>query len=151
MVVCVYSVHLVEWCRFARFCRWIIVLSKWSIRLLATSCRNIAPSLSRRESLHRSASSVLQFRLLLTEKICFFHFAFSGAFRAHAFSALMLLVGRQEGHPACKNWVVGCGHGYLSGARCRLAYGPADATANHCVLLQWNPDWFYLSGTGSPR
>jgi len=23
-----------------------------------------------------------------------------------AFSALMLLVGRQEGHPACKNWVV---------------------------------------------
>jgi len=24
------------------------------------------------------------------------------AFRAHAFSALTLLVGRQEGHPACK-------------------------------------------------
>jgi len=33
----------------------------------------------------------------------------------------MLLVGRQEGHPACKkNWVVGCWRGYLSGARCRL-------------------------------
>jgi len=33
----------------------------------------------------------------------------------------MLLVGRQEGHPACKKteW---CWHGYLSGARCRLAY-----------------------------
>jgi len=40
--------------------------------------------------------------------------------------ALMLLVGWQEGHPACKNWVVGCWHGYLSGARCRLAYSPAD-------------------------
>jgi len=26
-----------------------------------------------------------------------------------AFSALTLLVGRQEGHPACKNWVVGAG------------------------------------------
>ena len=53
------------------------------------------------------------------------------------FSALMLLVGRQEGHPACKkNWVVGCWRGYLSGARCRLAYGPADATATHCLLLQ---------------
>ena len=26
----------------------------------------------------------------------------------YAFSALTLLVGRQEGHPACKNWVVGC-------------------------------------------
>jgi len=35
-----------------------------------------------------------------------------------------------------KNWVVGCWHGYLSGARCRLAYGPADAAANHCLLLQ---------------
>ena len=128
-----------------------------------------------------------------------------------AFSALTLLVGRQEGHPACKKtewgsagvvvylergaglhmaqlmplpltvscfskiqigstflvpahpgspgnravkrvcvcvlhilfsyllmlyWVVGCWHGYLSGARCRLAYGPADATATHCLLLQ---------------
>ena len=26
-----------------------------------------------------------------------------------SFSALALLVGRQEGHPACKNWVVGAG------------------------------------------
>jgi len=68
-----------------------------------------------------------------------------------AFSALTLLVGRQEGHPACKNWVVRCWCGYLSGAICRLAYGPADATATHCLLLQWNPDWFSLSGTGSPR
>jgi len=53
-----------------------------------------------------------------------------------AFSALTLLVGRQEGHPACKNRVVGCWRGYLSGARCRLAYSPADATATHCLLLQ---------------
>jgi len=35
------------------------------------------------------------------------HLAFS------AFSTLMLLHGWQEGHPACKNWVVGCWHGYL--------------------------------------
>ena len=34
-----------------------------------------------------------------------------------AFSALTLLVGRQEG-------------------QCRLAYRPADATATHCLLLQ---------------
>jgi len=53
-----------------------------------------------------------------------------------AFSALTLLVGRQEGHPACKKRVVGCWRGCLSGARCRLAYGPADATATHCLLLQ---------------
>ena len=32
--------------------------------------------------------------------------------------------------------VVECWRGYLSGARCRLAYGPADATATHCLLLQ---------------
>jgi len=38
-----------------------------------------------------------------------------------AFSALTLLVGRQEGHPACKKMSDG-------------------------VLA----DWFYLSGTGSP-
>ena len=29
-----------------------------------------------------------------------------------------------------------CLHGYLSGARCRHAYGAADATATHCLLLQ---------------
>jgi len=45
-----------------------------------------------------------------------------------SFSALTLLVGWQEGHSACKNSVVGCCHGYLSAVRCRLAYGPADAT-----------------------
>ena len=52
-----------------------------------------------------------------------------------AFSALMLLVGWQEGHPACKKtWVVRCRRGYLSGARCRHACGPADANATHCLL-----------------
>jgi len=35
----------------------------------------------------------------------------------NAFSALTLLAGRQVKHPACKNWVAGCWHGYLSGAR----------------------------------
>jgi len=56
--------------------------------------------------------------------------------RLIAFSALTLLVARQEVHPACKKRVVGCWRGYLSGARCRLAYGPADATATHCLLFQ---------------
>ena len=48
----------------------------------------------------------------------------------------MLLVGRQEGHSVCKK----LGGGVLtwlsmSGARCRLAYGPADAIATHPVVL----------------
>ena len=45
-------------------------------------------------------------------------------------------LGGRKGIRPIKNWVVGCWHGYLSGARCRLAYGPADATATHFCLLQ---------------
>ena len=52
-----------------------------------------------------------------------------------SFSSLMLLVGWQEGHLACKNWVVRYWLGYLSGARCKwFAYGPADATATPSSL-----------------
>jgi len=50
--------------------------------------------------------------------------------------ALTLLVGLQEGHPACKNWVVGCWHGYLSGARPADLHMAHDATATHYLLLQ---------------
>jgi len=50
-----------------------------------------------------------------------------------AFSALTLLVGRQEGHSACKKLSGGVLAWCLFGARCKLAYGPADATATHCV------------------
>jgi len=70
-----------------------------------------------------------------------------------AFSALTLLVGQHEGHTACKNWVVGCWRDYLSGARCRLAYGPADATATHCLLLskiQIGFIFLVLAHPGSP-
>jgi len=48
-------------------------------------------------------------------------------------SALTLLVGRQEGHPACKK---------LSGGLLAWlsvwseVHGPADATATHSLLLQ---------------
>ena len=59
-------------------------------------------------------------------------------------------LGGRKGIRPVKNWVLGCWRGHLSGVMCRLAYGLADATATHYLLLQWNPDWFYLSGTGSP-
>ena len=65
------------------------------------------------------------FQLSLINRHCYFI--------TDAFSSLMLLVGRQEGQPACKKRVVGCWHDYLSGARCRLAYGPADVTATHSL------------------
>jgi len=51
--------------------------------------------------------------------------------------------GGRKGIRPVKNWAVGCWSGYLSGVRCRLAYVPVDATATHCLLLQWNQDWFY--------
>jgi len=48
----------------------------------------------------------------------------------------IVLVGRQEDYPACKNWVMRCWCGYLSLARCRLfAYGPADATASQNPII----------------
>jgi len=65
-----------------------------------------------------------------------------------AFSALTLLVRRQEEPPACKNWAMRCWCGYLSGVRCRLfAYGAADATVipkHRHFLHHLNPDCFYL-------
>ena len=80
---------------------------------------------------------------LLPTSLCFADILF-------AFSALTLLVGQQEGHPACKNRVVECWCGCLSGAICRLAYGPVDATATHCHLLQQKsrlvlPFWYRLT------
>jgi len=38
-------------------------------------------------------------------------------------------LGDRKGIQPVENWVVGCWSGCLSGARCRLAYGPAYATA----------------------
>jgi len=54
----------------------------------------------------------------------------------HCLSVLTLLVGRQEEHLACDNWVVRCWCGCLSGVRCRLcAYGPADVTASQNPII----------------
>jgi len=53
-----------------------------------------------------------------------------------AFSALMLLVGRQEGHPACKKLSSEVLAWLSVWSKVQIAYGPADATATHCLLLQ---------------
>ena len=55
-----------------------------------------------------------------------------------AFCALTLLVGRQEGHPACKK-LSGEVQAWLSvwsEMQTYGPYGPADATSTHCLLLQ---------------
>ena len=71
-----------------------------------------------------------------------------------AFSALMLLVGCQEGHPPHKNLTDEVPAWLSSGAKCKLlACGSADATATPSCLLQQNPEWFILlvpTHLGSP-
>ena len=64
----------------------------------------------------------------------------------------MVLVGQQEGHPACKNWVVRYWRSYLSEARCkRFEFGPADATATPSSLAPVKSRMVYLSGASLPR
>jgi len=51
--------------------------------------------------------------------------------------ALTLLVGNWEEHPACKNWVMRCWHGYQARSYCKwFAYGPADAIATPHIFFQ---------------
>ena len=40
--------------------------------------------------------------------------------------------------------------GYLSGARCIIAYAPADATATHCLLLQFGFAFLVPAHLGCP-
>jgi len=46
--------------------------------------------------------------------------------------------------------VVGCWRGYLSGARCRLVYGPTDATATHFSKIQVGLIFLVPDHPGSP-
>ena len=63
---------------------------------------------------------------------------------------ITLLVGLLEEHLACKKLSGGVLAWLSVWSEVQTAYGPADANATHCILLQKNLDWFYLSGTGSP-
>jgi len=52
-----------------------------------------------------------------------------------------------------KNWVVGCWHGYLSGARCRLAYGqlmPLPLTVSCFSKIHIGFTYLVLAYPGSP-
>jgi len=57
---------------------------------------------------------------------------------------LTLLVGRQEGHPACKKQ-----SGVVLVWLSVWSKVQTDTTATHCFLLQYIQIGFYLSGTGS--
>ena len=81
---------------------------------------------------------------------CVTDFSGFSTYELKAFSALTLLVGRQEGHPACKKLSDEVLVWLSVWSEVQTCTCPADATATHYLLLQLNPDWFYLSGTGSP-
>jgi len=84
------------------------------------------------------SKAVLTLHYVIVNYLLKIAFCLLYAFSAiYAFGALTLLVGGRKGIRPVNNLVVGCWHGYLSGARCRVAYGlAADATATHCLLLQ---------------
>ena len=73
----------------------------------------------------------------------------------------MLLVGRQEGHPACKNEWWDAGMVMCLGQNADLHMAHADLHMVHVMPLPLAiscssksrlvlPSWFYLSGAGSP-
>jgi len=128
------------------------------IDLTSTGCPWVPTSLQLKSLMTLTCQySILQcirscrFIIIVTSATLSFFFSRAYFLEFYAFSALTLLVGHQEEHPACKNWLMGCWCGYLSGVMCRLfAYGLADATAIsklYHLLPYLNPDWFYLSGT----
>jgi len=64
-----------------------------------------------------------------------------------AFSALMLLVGQQEGHPACKKLSGGV-LAWLSVSReVRVCIWPSWWHCHSLSLAPVNPDWFYHNGS----
>ena len=107
-----------------RQCRW----HYWELQYLLPNPNVLVADTKCMRAVNLCTNKILQF---LTGG-----FSLQCCYTIIAFSALTLLVVQQEEHPACKKIVVGCWRGYLSGARCRLAYGPADAAATHCLLLQ---------------
>jgi len=89
---------------------------------------------------NRNGIGLVKYLLKLSPRFCKIKVP---VFSVYAFSALTLLVWRQEGLPVCKK-TVGCWRGYVSWSRCRFSYDPADVTVTHSVAPV-NPDWFYLS------
>ena len=113
----------------------------WSVQVLPTM---LSTPLARRFTVtwrrHRNLSSTCRTR---ARRICrrptnanlMPSLPVSHASVCFAFGASTLFVGPQEGHPACKNWVVGCWRGCLSGARCRQLM-PLPLTVSHFSKIQ---------------
>jgi len=67
-----------------------------------------------------------------------------------ALSALTLLVGQQKGHPACKKLSGGVLAWLCVWVKVQICIWPSWCHCHSVSLAPVNPDWSYLSGTGSP-
>jgi len=67
-----------------------------------------------------------------------------------AFGALTLLTGWQEGHPVCKKLSDGMLAWLSVWGEVQICIWPSWYHCHSLSLAADNPDWFYLSGTGSP-
>jgi len=89
-------------------------------------------------------SKLIQVCLICNQVICMFLYQTI----LTTFSALTLLVGQPEGHPACKKLSGGVMAWLSIWSEVQTCLWPSWC---HCLLLQWYPDWFYLSGIDSTR
>jgi len=146
-----HTIDLVRTCRISSFCIVAWQLARFQLtRRIARSLGDSWASCYRPDAIPATQPTVSVKARLLKQYaafLCLWYFHWLKV--KVTFSALTQLVGQ---HPASKNWVLRCWHGYLCGVRCSLfAYGPADATALHHHLLPYlYPDWFSFSGTGLP-
>ena len=86
---------------------------------------------------------VSQFSILQALPLCLQYFLPSVLWRCW--------LGGRKGVRPVKNCAVECWRGYLSGVRCRLAYGPDDATATPCFSeIQIGFTFLLLAHLGSP-
>ena len=107
----------------------------WSIQSVYDACRRYSVDcLLRKQCMYRLLTLQPCLRQNLVSSFCLSH-TYTAVYSYTSVLWRCWLGGRKGIRPV-KNWVVGYWHGYLSGVRCRLAYGPADATATHCLLLQ---------------
>ena len=63
-----------------------------------------------------------------------------------AFSALTLMVGQQEGHPACKKLSGGRLAWLCVWVKVQICIWPSWCHCHSLCLTPVNPDWFYLPG-----
>jgi len=123
---------------------WVTDCGRWGRRQSAAVQEVVLVDCWENESIRETGSGLCSLPVVSLLGFIFVCFC------CYAFSALTLLVGRQEGHPACKKtewWGASMVICLERGVDLHMA---SDATATHCLLLLWNLDWFYISGTGSP-